>query len=151
MKTAYISTFAVALLLSCRPGVGQTIQKRGDDPLVTTHRSTGSRNLGKPNTQAIAREMANSLAGDFEKPAMAPTRSSFLAKWKPVSGATGYRLDVSTSPSFDSYVNGFRDVDVGTAMSHVVTGLKAATDYYYRVRTYDSAATGSNSETMLAA
>src|SRR4030095_11422543 len=31
---------------------------------------------------------------------MAPTRSSFLASWRSVGDATGYRIDVSTDPSF---------------------------------------------------
>src|SRR5207302_7326409 len=32
------------------------------------------------------------------------TASSFTANWTSVSGATGYRLDVSTNSSFTSYV-----------------------------------------------
>src|SRR6476469_1850361 len=150
MKTAFISTIAAAGLLTGEFGVGQTVQKNGDDVLITTHRSVGRRDLGPGNTQAIAREMADSLAGNFEEPVMTPTRSTFLAKWKPVSGATGYRLDVSTSPSFDNFVRGYTDVDVGNATSHVVSGLSSGTDYYYRVRPYDAAATGSNSEAALA-
>ena len=150
MKTAFISTIAAAGLLTGQFAVGQTAQKNGVDVLITTHRSMGRRDLGQGNTQAIAREMADSLAGNFEEPVMTPTRSTFLAKWKPVSGATGYRLDVSTSPSFDSFVNNYHDVDVGNATNHVVSGLSSGTDYYYRVRTYDAAATDSNSEVALA-
>src|SRR5690349_2474709 len=44
-----------------------------------------------------------------------PTRSSFLATWPSVSGATRYLLDVSTSISFTDFVNGYRDLDVGDA------------------------------------
>jgi hypothetical protein len=150
MKTAFISTIAAAGLLTGEFGVGQTVQKNGDDVLITTHRSMGRRDLRQGNTQAIAREMADSLAGNFEEPVVTPTRSTFLAKWKPVSGATGYRLDVSTSPSFDNFVRGYTDVDVGNATSHVVSGLRSGTDYYYRVRPYDAAATGTNSEAALA-
>src|SRR5215475_14920337 len=36
-----------------------------------------------------------------------PTRSSFMAIWKRVSGAKGYLLDVSTSSAFDSYVGDY--------------------------------------------
>jgi hypothetical protein len=36
--------------------------------------------------------------------AIVSTRTSFVAQWNPLSGATSYRLDVSISPSFDSYV-----------------------------------------------
>src|SRR5215471_16587177 len=42
-----------------------------------------------------------------------PTRSSFMAIWKRVSGAKGYLLDVSTSSAFDSYLDGYRALDVG--------------------------------------
>ena len=66
-----------------------------------------------------------------------PTRSSFMATWKPVSGANGYLLDVSTSSAFDNYVDGYHDLDVGDATGRVVTGLNRGTTYYYRVRAYD--------------
>ena len=59
-----------------------------------------------------------------------------MASWKPVSGAKGYLLDVSTSKAFDNYVNGYHDLDVGGAAGRVVTGLSRGTTYYYRVRAY---------------
>src|SRR6478609_6646232 len=34
-----------------------------------------------------------------------PTRSSFMATWKPVNGAKAYLLDVSTSSAFENYVD----------------------------------------------
>jgi hypothetical protein len=77
-----------------------------------------------------------------------PTRSSFMAAWGSISGASGYRLDVSTSSSFSNYVMGYNDLDVGNATSRSVNGLKAGTTYYYRVRAYNSAGTNSNSNVM---
>jgi hypothetical protein len=74
-----------------------------------------------------------------------PTRSSFMASWGSVSGAIGYRLDVSTSASFSSYVNGYRDLDVGNVTGRVVTGLNPGTTYYYRVRAYDATSPGRDS------
>ena len=71
-----------------------------------------------------------------------------MARWETVKGASGYRLDVSTSPSFDSYVSSYRDLDVGNVPNFVVTGLKRGTTYYYRVRPYSSAGTGSSSEAL---
>ncbi len=82
---------------------------------------------------------------------MAPTRSSFLASWKPVSGAAGYRIDVSTDPAFKVAVSGYQDLDVGNVLSRIVGRLQPATKYYYRVRPYNSAGTGTNSEVMTAA
>ena len=79
---------------------------------------------------------------------MAPTRSSFLASWKPAGGATGYRIDVSTSRSFDSYVTGYRNLDVGNVTNRIVSRLKSGTTYYYRVRAYNALSGGSDSETM---
>src|SRR5262249_37166776 len=52
-----------------------------------------------------------------------PTRSSFMGSWPSVSGARGYLLDVSTSDSFTSYVEGYHDLDVGNVTGRVVTGL----------------------------
>jgi hypothetical protein len=79
-----------------------------------------------------------------------PTRSSFMATWKRVSGAKGYLLDVSTSSAFDSYVGGYHDLDVGDATGRVVTGLNRNTTYYYRVRPYDAAGGGNYSRVMTA-
>ncbi|HJW38544.1 MAG TPA: NF038122 family metalloprotease [Candidatus Udaeobacter sp.] len=77
-----------------------------------------------------------------------PTRGSFMASWQRVSGAIGYRLDVSTDPSFDTFVDDYHDLDVGNVMGRVVTGLNSGTTYYYRVRAYDAAGPGSYSEVI---
>jgi hypothetical protein len=141
-----------ALLLTSRLGTAENPEKGSHEPVmlrglqVRGHGSKGKLDAVAGNTQAIAREMADALAGKIEQPDMAPTRSTFLAKWKTVSGATGYRLDVSTSPSFDNYVGNYRDLDIGNATSQVVSGLDRGTEYYYRVRAYDSSGMGSNSE-----
>jgi hypothetical protein len=44
-----------------------------------------------------------------------PTRSSFMATWPSVRGAKGYLLDASTSSSFDTFVDGYHDLEVGTS------------------------------------
>ena len=157
MTKAFISTLAAAILLTCRPAIAQDLAK-GDGsaalprPLLSFHGSTGRLDPREPNAQAIARETANTLAGEIEEPVMTPTRSSFLAKWHAAAGATGYRLDVSTTPSFDSYVSGYKDRDIGNATNQIVSGLERGTKYYYRVRAYDTAGMGGgNSETMPAA
>jgi hypothetical protein len=83
-------------------------------------------------------------------PVMAPTRSSFLAVWNSVSGATRYRLDVSTTSSFSNYVPGYQDSDTGNVTNHIVSGLKAGTTYYYRVRAYSALGRRTNSTVMTA-
>ena len=81
---------------------------------------------------------------------MAPTRSSFMANWESMNGAAGYRLDVSTSPSFNSFVSGYENLDVGNITSRIVSGLSPGTNYYYRVRAYTVLGITSNSEVMTA-
>ncbi|MGE5212183.1 MAG: NF038122 family metalloprotease, partial [Nitrospirota bacterium] len=71
-----------------------------------------------------------------------------MATWKPVSGAKGYLLDVSTSSAFDSYVDGYHDLDVGDATGRTVTGLKRGTTYYYRVRAYGVRSMAGYTETI---
>ena len=77
------------------------------------------------------------------------TGSTFFARWASVSAATGYRLDVSQQESFNSYVDGYRDLDVGNMTGRVVTGLSPGTKYYYRVRAYNAAGTSADSQVMV--
>ncbi len=79
-----------------------------------------------------------------------PTRSSFMAAWDRSLGANGYLVDVSTSDSFTSYVDGYHDLDVGNATGRVVTGLNRGSTYYYRVRAYGAGGIGRYSEVMTA-
>ena len=58
-----------------------------------------------------------------------PTRSSFMATWEPASGAKSYLLDVSTNSAFDSYVDGYHNLDVGDATGRdpgLTTGMPCA-------------------------
>jgi phosphodiesterase/alkaline phosphatase D-like protein len=94
---------------------------------------------------------ANELNPEIEKVSpVPPTRSSFMATWEEVSGATGYLLDVSTDESFSSYVDGYHDLNVGDANARVITGLTPGTTYYYRVRPYAGTGPGGYSEAMTA-
>src|SRR4029077_2387630 len=92
---------------------------------------------------------ASEITAEIETVSSArPTRSSFMASWDNVAGATGYLLDVSTSSSFSDYVDGYHDLDVGNVKGRVVTGLNPGTAYYYRVRPYTSGGPASSSGAM---
>ena len=94
---------------------------------------------------------ANEVTARIETVSSAtPTRSSFMATWGTVSGAKGYFLDVSTSNSFSSYVDGYHGLDVGNVNGRAVTGLNPGTTYYYRVLPFTTSGAGSYSAAMTA-
>jgi hypothetical protein len=82
------------------------------------------------------------------RPATYIASNSFTANWSSVSGATGYRLDVSPNSSFSTYVAGYQNLNVGNMISRSVTGLNASTTYYYRVRAYNISGTSGNSNVV---
>ncbi len=73
--------------------------------------------------------------------------TSFSANWDAVGTATGYRLDVATSPGFGlgTLVSGYNDLDVSNVTAYSVTGLSSGSDYYYRVRAYNLDGTSGDS------
>ena len=112
--------------------------------------SRNTRDAGGPARGAPVSKHKRSYP-EIETVSSAPsTRSSFMANWENIAGATGYLLDVSTNDSFSDYVDGYHDLDVGNVNGRVVTGLNPGTTYYYRVRPYTASGPASYSEAMTA-
>jgi sugar lactone lactonase YvrE len=102
-------------------------------------------NSVQSNVASVAATLSVVPPAATADPGQAVIASGFIASWNSLSGATGYRLDVSTNSTFNTFVGGYQNVDVGNATSVTVAGLNANTTYYYRIRAYDSAGTGANS------
>lgn len=67
------------------------------------------------------------------------THNSFQLGFVDATGHAGYKLDVSPTSTFSTFLTGYQNRDLGDVTSHVVTGTAALTNYYVRMRTYDSA------------
>jgi len=100
------------------------------------------------NLDVIGYDLVIPLAAPTATAATIVTTSGFTAHWTSVTGATSYRLDVSTSSTFGSYVTGYQNLGVGSVTSRSVTGLSAGRSYYYRVRAHNTAATSGNSNVI---
>jgi hypothetical protein len=70
--------------------------------------------------------------------------TGFTASWAAPSTGTvsSYKLDVSISSTFASFVTGYEGLDCGTSLSKAVSELAAASAYYYRVRADKTSVTG---------
>ena len=77
------------------------------------------------------------------------TSNGFTANWSSSTGATGYRLDVSTNSLFSSFVSGYQNLDAGNVLSSNVSRSRWGPTNYYRVRAYNAIGTSGNSATIV--
>ena len=98
------------------------------------------------NSTLISVTTSTAIAAPVANAATVITATGFTANWLVVSGATGYRLDVS-GDNFATFVTGFSDKAI-TTVNDVVTGLTAATAYKYRVRAVNANGTSVNSNVI---
>jgi len=63
--------------------------------------------------------------------------TSFTANWNSSEGATGYRIDVATDTTFNNFLAGYNNKDIGNVTSTPLTGLTRSTAYFYRIRAYN--------------
>jgi hypothetical protein len=70
--------------------------------------------------------------------------TSFTVDWTATSGASSYRLDLSTASNFSSFISGYQDLTVNST-SHAVSGLTPNTLYYARIRAVNASGTSANS------
>ena len=71
--------------------------------------------------------------------------STFQANWEAVNGAESYRIDVSEDENFNTFLNGFEDLNVDDALLYTITGLFPGNEYFYRVRAIAPTGTSTNS------
>jgi hypothetical protein len=136
-----VASIPSGVSLSAERSAGQA--SRFDSGATTLKTSAESEDLRQvPNL--------SELASDTKAISSPPTRSSFMASWENITGASGYLLDVSTSDSFSSYVEGYHGLDVGKVTGRLVTGLNRGTKYYYRVRPYGDASASNYSYVVTA-
>lgn len=66
--------------------------------------------------------------------------NSFEANWTSGGGGPteGYLLYVATNNTFTTYVSGYNGLDVGLVTTYEVIGLNANTNYYYRLKAYNT-------------
>ena len=110
----------------------------------------------KSSFLTVGSAVLTSTTGDVTPPnpptavnATSITHNSFQINYTHPADHAGYKLDVSTSPSFGTFLLGYQNRDIGNVNTFVVSGASPLTNYYVRIRTYDSADNESTNSAVL--
>lgn len=120
----------------------------GTDYQIKIYDGSNPTNFGWSGTFSIV-----SIAAPIATAASSVSINQFIANWNAVTGATDYRIDISTSPDFSSFVLYYNNYPTssltgGTTSKVVSSGIEAGTTYYYRLRTVRSSCVSGNSNVI---
>lgn len=106
----------------------------------------GGRSISPLVTPGFGDDVADAVRGRLQPPrpeaATGTDWGHSSLHWERATLASGTLVDVSTSPTFETFLDGYRGRDAGDATSLEITGLKPGTTYYYRLRSYYRPAEG---------
>ena len=138
----------------------ETTQTATTDP-IASFKSFGVTPGAVSNSTKIDLTVGRIIVGDSPSEVLPPpaapivseavgiSTSGFVANWIASTGATKYYLDVATDIGFTTYVPGFENLDVLTAVLKSVTGaFTAGQSIFYRVRASNSNGTSVSSATQ---
>lgn len=77
------------------------------------------------------------------------THSSFLLSFTDAVDHAGYKLDVSRTSNFSSFIDAYQNKDLGDVVNTVVGSLLPLANYYVRMRTYDAVGNESVNSSVL--
>lgn len=137
-------------------GVVASIISQSATQVVVMSGASDSVCTGAVVVSSVSRGIASKVNAYVYMPPTAPVvlaatsvlPTSFQANWTSVAGVTAYRLEVSASSNFTSFLSGFNNLNVGTNTTAPVSGLTACSAYYYRVRSQQGEALSTNSGVM---
>ncbi len=87
--------------------------------------------------------LSTSLTAPVARAATYINATGFAANWDPELAAMGYRIDVSETSDFSSFVTGWNHFNAGPFPGCSINGLTPDKTYYYRVLAYDAATANS--------
>ncbi|MXN89829.1 T9SS type A sorting domain-containing protein [Flavobacterium sp. Sd200] len=107
----------------------------GNIVTINIPRSPGSTSgLGYSHVKTLVINGEVFIQAPLATAATALTTAGFTANWNAVTGATGYRLDVSSDADFNNILEDYDNLAVSGLSQYVSSGILPNTSYYYRVR-----------------